>query len=52
MGMGYVYSDKYISDEQAKIDFKEYLKKGNHPIDNVEFRTIKMRVGVHKKNIL
>ena len=49
MGMGYVYSDKYISDEQAKIDFKEYLKKGNHPIDNVEFRTIKMRVGVHKR---
>ena len=49
MGTGYVYSDKYISDEQAIIDFKEYLKKGNHDIDNSKFKTIKMRVGIHQR---
>ena len=49
MGTGYVYSDKYISDEQAISDFKEYLKKGNHKIDDCEFRTIKMRIGIHRR---
>ena len=42
-------SYKYISYEQAIIDFKEYLKKGNHEIKNSEFKTIKMRVGIHQR---
>jgi len=49
IGTGYVYSDKYISDERAIADFKEYLKKGNHKIENSEFKTIKMRVGIHQR---
>ena len=49
IGTGYVYSDKYISDEQAIVDFKEYLKKNNHPIDKCEFKTIKMKIGLHQR---
>ena len=44
IGTGYVYSDKYISDEDALKEFKKHLKK-----DNLEFRKLKMRVGIHDK---
>jgi len=44
MGTGYVYSDKYISDEDALEQFKSYLKR-----DDLNFRNLKMRVGIHKR---
>lgn len=44
IGTGYVYSDKYISDEDALKEFKSYLK--NH---SIEAKNIKMRVGLHKR---
>jgi tryptophan halogenase len=44
IGTGYVYSDKFISDEDALIQFKKYLKK-----DDLEFKKIKMRVGIHNR---
>ena len=44
IGTGYVYSDKYISDEDALQEFKDYLGR-----DDVEFRKLKMRVGIHEK---
>ena len=43
-GTGYVYSDKFISDDDALTEFKQYLK-----IDNLEFKKIKMKVGIHKR---
>ena len=56
-GAGYVYSDKYVSDEDALDEFKEYLSsKGHTDHDNYEFKKIAMRVGRHKrvwvKNVL
>lgn len=51
-GSGYVYSDKYISDEDALKEFKEFIKKKDYsgvPIEDLEFRNIKMRVGRHKR---
>tara|TARA_R100001079_G_scaffold110283_2_gene85233 strand:- start:44 stop:1546 length:1503 start_codon:yes stop_codon:yes gene_type:complete len=44
IGTGYVYSDKYISDEAALKQFKQYLKR-----DDLNFKNIKMRVGIHKR---
>jgi flavin-dependent dehydrogenase len=56
IGTGYVYSDKFISDEDALLEFKEYLKNKKEPIyaperitEDLKFRNIKMRTGVHKK---
>jgi tryptophan halogenase len=47
LGTGYVYSDKYISDENALKEFKNHLNRKN--IDKFEFNHIKMRVGLHKR---
>ena len=44
MGTGYVYSDKFISDEDALKEFKKHLGRSD-----LEFKNIKMRVGIHKR---
>lgn len=49
VGTGYVYSDKYISPEDAKADFIKYLISKGYDTTNCEFRDINMRVGMHEK---
>lgn len=55
IGTGYVYSDKFIDDESALNQFKDYLidhrtvKKNRTLIESLEFKNIKMRIGIHKK---
>jgi len=49
IGTGYVYSDKFITDENALIEFKEYLLKKGHNIDNCKFAKIMFKVGIHKR---
>lgn len=49
VGSGYVYSDKYISPEDAKKDFINHLQSKNYDVSSCEFRDIKMRVGIHEK---
>ena len=44
IGTGYVYSDKFVSDEDALKEFKQHL--GN---EELEFKKIKMRVGIHNR---
>jgi len=44
MGTGYVYSSKYISDEQAEIEFREYLDDQECPL-----MPIKIKHGKHEK---
>jgi tryptophan halogenase len=56
LGTGYVYSDKYISSEKALEEFKQYLMsdkmivpRTESEIENLNFKNIKMRVGIHKR---
>lgn len=55
IGTGYVYSDKYITDEEALEEFKEHLRtKTTIPNrerinDDLEFKNIQMRIGIHEK---
>ena len=44
IGSGYVYSDKYISDDDALLQFQKHIKKG----EELEYKHIKMRTGTHK----
>jgi flavin-dependent dehydrogenase len=44
MGTGYVYSDKYIDDNKALEQFKKHIGQ-----DDLEFKKIKMRIGIHKR---
>jgi hypothetical protein len=44
MGTGYVYSDKFISDEDALLEFQNHIKT-----KELDFKKIKMRVGIFNK---
>jgi len=44
MGTGYVYSDKFISDEDALKQFQKHI--GSSELD---FKNIKMKIGLHKR---
>jgi len=44
IGSGYVYSDKFINDEDALKEFQRHL--GTKELD---FKKIKMRVGIHRR---
>ena len=43
IGTGYVYSDKYISDDEALKQFQKHLGT-----KDLEFKNLKMRTGIHK----
>jgi tryptophan halogenase len=55
IGTGYVYSDKYISKEDALEEFKNYLRTDRQVkvdpavVDSLEYRAISMRVGIHEE---
>jgi hypothetical protein len=49
IGTGYVYSDKYVSDEEALNQFKKHLDKKQSDYSNSKFKNIKMRVGIHNR---
>jgi tryptophan halogenase len=44
IGTGYVYSSKFVDDETALKQFKKHLGQ-----EDLEFRNIKMRVGIHNR---
>jgi len=56
IGTGYVYSDKFISPEDALKQFKEYLKTDyvtaydpERDVENLNFKDVKFKVGIHKR---
>jgi len=56
LGTGYVFSDKHVSVDEAKEEFKRYLmsdkmvvSRTQEEVDSLEYRLIKMRVGIHER---
>jgi tryptophan halogenase len=57
IGTGYVYSDKYIDKEEALKEFKQHLKSDKLAVqrdddfdpDELEYKDISMRIGIHKR---
>lgn len=56
LGSGYVYSDKFVSSEDALKEFKEYLSSNkmlsprtDEEIEDLSFKDIKIRVGRHER---
>jgi flavin-dependent dehydrogenase len=56
LGTGYVYSDAYATPEEALEEFKQHLMsdkmivpRTREEVDALEFKDIKMRVGIHEK---
>jgi hypothetical protein len=59
LGAGYVYSDKHITPEDAKEEFKQYLMsnkmtipRSKEDVEELEFKDIKMRVGIHERTFV
>ena len=48
IGTGYVYSDKYTTDEEALNELKQHIKDNGFKVPK-EFSNIKMRIGIHKR---
>ena len=52
IGTGYVFSDQYVSHENALKEFQAHLKKernlNDKEIEKLTFKKIPMRVGIHK----
>jgi|Laugrespbdmm15sd_2_1035082.scaffolds.fasta_scaffold00442_14 tryptophan halogenase len=49
IGCGYVYSNRFISNEDALCEFKDHLKSKGHSTESLEFRNIDIRNGTHKR---
>lgn len=56
IGTGYVYCDKFVTPEKALEEFKTHLNSNkmtvpnaNRVSDDIEFRDISIRVGIHKR---
>lgn len=49
LGIGYVYSNKYVSDEDALLEFKSHLAWRNKLKEGQVFRHIKFNTGIHRR---
>jgi Tryptophan halogenase len=56
LGVGYVYSSKFVDDQTARQEFEDYLNsehmtvpKSDRVNNNDEYNSLVMRVGIHKR---
>jgi tryptophan halogenase len=59
IGTGYVFSDNYISKEDALKEFKNHLRSdkmtihnSDRDVDSLEYKYIKFRVGIHQRTFV
>jgi len=59
LGTGYVYSDKFISPEDAKEEFKQYLMSNKmvcprtrEEVDSYTYKDIPIKVGIHNRTFV
>jgi tryptophan halogenase len=59
LGTGYVYSDKFVTPEEAKEEFKQHLMsdkmivpRTREEVDSLEYKDISMRVGIHERTFV
>ena len=59
LGTGYVYSDKYITDEAALEEYKKHLTSSKmtiprtrEEVDSLKFKNISMRIGIHERTFV
>lgn len=59
LGTGYVYSDKFVSPEDAKEEFKKHLMSSKmvcprtrEEVDALKFKDIQIRVGIHERTFV
>lgn len=59
IGTGYIYSDKYVSDEDALEEFKKYLcsekmtvPRTREEVDSYTYKQIKTRIGIHERTFV
>lgn len=59
LGAGYVYSDKYVTSEEALEEFKQYLMsekmvvpRTREQVDSLNYKSIDMRVGIHERTFV
>lgn len=59
LGTGYVYSDKFISKEDALEEFKQHLMsekmiipRTREEVESLEYKDITMKVGIHKRTFV
>lgn len=59
IGTGYVYSDRFISSEDALAEFKRYLSSGKYELprtkeylDSITYKEINIKTGIHKNSFV
>ena len=59
IGTGYVFSDKYVSKEEALQEFKDHLRSDkmtihdpNRDVESFEYKLINFRVGIHRRTFV
>ncbi len=59
IGTGYVYSDQYVTDEEALEEFKRHLQsdkmivpRSKEEVDSYTYRNIQMRIGTHERTFV